>query len=238
MIVLGIETSAARGGVALARDGRPLAGRTFEKGLVHGREVAPAIELALEEAGISLKQIDVIAVDVGPGSYTGVRVGVATAKTLAWALEARLAAVVSLDALAEAAKDLGPSIVPVLDARRNQLYTAAYRSDAGSVTRVSGPSVVALDGFLETVPRPAVLVGDVIEKFPDELKSGKEITHAPQEFWIPKAPVIAELGRLAAERGELADPVTLEPLYLRPSEAEQKLGIRVNPADTEPEKRT
>ena len=121
MIVLGIETSAARGGVALARDGRPLAGRTFEKGLVHGREVAPAIELALEEAGISLKQIDVIAVDVGPGSYTGVRVGVATAKTLAWALEARLAAVVSLDALAEAAKDLGPSIVPVLDARRNQL---------------------------------------------------------------------------------------------------------------------
>jgi tRNA threonylcarbamoyladenosine biosynthesis protein TsaB len=237
VIVLGIETSAAVGSVALVRDGNPLAGRTFEKGLVHGREVAPAIQQVAEEVGIVLKEIDVIAVDTGPGSYTGVRIGVSTAKTLAWSLEKKLVAVISLDALAEAAKDLGTTIVPVLDARRGQFYSATYTVSSGSVIRINGPSVVALDGFLETLPRPAVLLGDAIAKFPDKLKIGNGITHAPQEFWIPKAAVIAQLGRLAAERGELADPVTLEPLYLRPSEAELKLGIRIDPASTKPEKR-
>ncbi len=228
MIVLGIETSAAAGGVALMREDQLLAGRTFEKGLVHGREVVPAIRDAVEEAGISLKQIDLVAVDVGPGSYTGVRVGVSVAKTLAWAIETRLAAVVSLDALAQSAKELGPAIIPVLDARRSQLYTATYRIDSGTVARESGPAVVPLAGFLDSIASPAILLGDAIKRFPQEFAPREGISHAPEKFWIPNASVIAEIGVHAAQRGELADPVTLEPLYLRPSEAEQKLGIRVN----------
>lgn len=237
MIILGIETSTTIGSVALVRDGSPLAGRTLEKGLVHGREIIPAIQQIINEAGISLEDIDFVAVDIGPGSYTGVRVGVSTAKTLAWVLGKKLAAIISLDALAEATKDLGPAIVPVLDARRGQLYTATYTVSSGSVTRVSGPSVVEFDGFLKTLPRPAVLLGDAIARFPDELKAENGITHAPEEFWIPKAAVIAQLGLSQAKRGEFADPVTLEPLYLRPSEAEEKLGVRVDPASTRPEQK-
>jgi tRNA threonylcarbamoyladenosine biosynthesis protein TsaB len=238
VIVLGIETSATRGGVALVRDGEILAERAFEEGLVHGREVTPAIKDITEASGIPLDQVDLFAVDIGPGSYTGVRVGVATAKAFAWALGKKLAAVCSLDALAEAAKDLGKTIVPVLDARRGQLYTATYRNDSGSLTRINGPAVTEAAGLLNTIPHPAVLLGDAISRFPDELIAGEGITHAPQELWIPAAPVIAELGLRAAQRGELADPVMLEPLYLRPSEAEQKLGVRVDPASTEPEQRT
>ena len=237
MIILGIETSTTIGGVALVRDGAAPVERTFEKGLVHGREITPAIQQIANEAGISLEDIDFVAIDVGPGSYTGVRVGVSTAKTLAWVLGKKLAAIISLDALAEAAKDLGPAIVPVLDARRGQLYTATYTVSSGSVTRVNGPSVVAPNGFLETLPRHAVLLGDAVARFPDELKAKNGITHAPEEFWIPKAIVIAQLGHRVAESGEPADPVTLEPLYLRPSEAEQKLGIRIDPASTKPEER-
>jgi tRNA threonylcarbamoyladenosine biosynthesis protein TsaB len=159
------------------------------------------------------------------------------AKTLAWALEIKLAAVVSLDALAEAAKHLGPTLVPVLDARRGQLYTATYKSENSTVSRVSTPAVAPLDRFLETVPRPAVLLGDAIAKFPDKLAADSGISHAPEDYWIPKAAVIAQLGERNAERGEFADSVALEPLYLRPSEAELKLGLRVDPASGTPEKR-
>jgi tRNA threonylcarbamoyladenosine biosynthesis protein TsaB len=255
-----METSAARGGVALLRDTETVAEQSFEAGLVHGREVAPAIKEVTDRAGIPLGDIDLISVDIGPGSYTGVRVGIATAKALAWALGRKLAAVVSLDALAEAAKELGEVIVPVLDARREQLYSATYSSKAGVVTRNAGPAILDLEGFIETAPRPAVLLGDAIARFPEHFPEKKGVTYAAEQFWTPRASVIAELGSRAvlqdchceevaqplekgacgpdeAISGVLADPVMLEPLYLRPSEAEQKLGIRVDPSSAQPEKR-
>lgn len=257
MIVLALETSSTTGGVALTRDGKLLTESIFEEGLVHGRELAPAVKQVTESAGVTLKHLDLIAVDIGPGSYTGVRVGVTAAKTLAWALGTKLAAVISLDALAEAAGGLGPNIVPVLDARREQLYTAAYRSESGKVTRISCPAVVPLENFLDSLKRPAVLLGDALERLPDKLAPGEGIEHAPKKFWIPRAPIIAELGRRIAERcchceehGDeaisssptveiaslrsqlrLADPVTLEPLYLRRSEAEEKFGVHVDPGE-------
>jgi tRNA threonylcarbamoyladenosine biosynthesis protein TsaB len=237
VIVLGVETSAARGAVALLKDAQVMGEKSFEKGLIHGREVAPAIKEVAESADIALQDIDLISVDIGPGSYTGVRVGVATAKALAWALGKKLAAVFSLDALAEAARDLGEVIVPVLDARLGQLYTAAYRSRAGVVTRTDGPAISDIEGFIGTIPRPAVLLGDALARFPEQFPEEEGITYAAERFWIPQVGVVAELGRRAALRGELADPVVLEPLYLRPSEAEQKLGVRVDPSSAEPEKR-
>ncbi len=237
MVVLGIETSSTTGGVALLRDNKTIAQRAFEKGLVHGRELAPSIRSAAEEAGLELKEIDLVAVDAGPGSYTGVRVGVATAKALAWALGAKLVSVVSLDALAEAAKDLGPSLVTALDARRGHLYTAAYETAGGEVSRVDGPEIAPLEGFLDRLPRPAVLLGDGIKKLPENAGEEPGITYAPREFWIPRAQVVASLGLRAAGRGEFADVLTLEPLYLRRSEAEEKFGVKVDPASAEPEHR-
>jgi tRNA threonylcarbamoyladenosine biosynthesis protein TsaB len=237
VIVLGLETSAAIGGAALLRDNETVAEQSFEKGLVHGREVAPAIKEVTGKAGVTLAEIDLICVDVGPGSYTGVRVGVATAKALAWALGKKLAAVVSLDALAEAAAGLAETIVPVLDARREQLYSATYRSESGEVSRIDGPALFDIEGFVEKLPRPAVVLGDALARFPEHFLEKEGIIYADEEFWTPKADIIAELGRRAALRGELADAVMLEPLYLRPSEAEQKLGVRVDPSSVEPEKR-
>jgi tRNA threonylcarbamoyladenosine biosynthesis protein TsaB len=237
VIVLGLETSASRGGVALLRDDETLAEQSFEKGLVHGREVAPAMKQVIDRAGITLQELDLVCVDIGPGSYTGVRVGVATAKALAWALGKKLAAVISLDALAQAAAGLGETIVPVLDARREQLYSATYTSKSGMVTRTDGPGISDLDGFINGVPRPAVLLGDALARFPEHFPVKDGIAYANEDFWTPRAGIIAELGRRAALQGELADPVMLEPLYLRPSEAEQKFGVCVDPSSAEPEKR-
>jgi len=237
MIVLGIETSSTVGGIAILDDEKLLASRTFESGLVHGREIAPAIKSASDEAGVPPGKLDLIAVDIGPGSYTGVRVGVAAAKMMAWALGTKLAAVVSLDALANAAASLGERIVPILDARRKQLYAAEYAAGPNGVSAVKRLSIVPREGFLETVTRPAVLIGDAIGKFPELFAESPGISHAPKEFWIPEAATVARLGLEAAARGELADPVTLEPLYLRPSEAEEKFGVRVNPSDEKPENR-
>ena len=238
MIVLGIETSADTGGVALMRGGRLLGEKSFREGLVHGRELVPAISSLLEGARLSPRDLQLIAVDVGPGSYTGVRVGISTAKMLAWALGARLAAVVSLDAMAQAARALGQTLVAVLDARRAHFYRAVYRRERGTLARVSGPALVRREDVLASFPRPAILMGDALSRFPDVFGPGAELSHAPAQFWTPKAAVVAQLGLRMARRADPADCANIEPLYLRLSEAEEKMGIRVDPGKASPESRT
>jgi tRNA threonylcarbamoyladenosine biosynthesis protein TsaB len=114
---LGIETATAAGGVALMRDATLVAERAFERGMTHGRDVAPAIEALLRAHGLTARDLGLVAVDVGPGSHTGVRVGVAAARGLALGAGCALAGVVSLEAMAAD----GPG-VPVIDAGRKRLF--------------------------------------------------------------------------------------------------------------------
>ena len=126
MKVLGIESSGMRGGIALLESGQVRGTRLFEKGMVHGREIAPSIRSLLDELAWAPEAIDLIACDIGPGSYTGLRVGLAAAKGLALALGRPLVGVASLDAMAEAARDCGDVLCPLLDAKWGQLYGAIY----------------------------------------------------------------------------------------------------------------
>src|SRR5262245_48217371 len=114
MRTLGIETSGGRGGVALLNGPRILGARLFEKGMVHGREIAPATRELLEEAGLAPADLELLACDIGPGSYTGLRVGLAAAKGLALALGRPLVGVASLDALAEAARGQARVLCPAI----------------------------------------------------------------------------------------------------------------------------
>src|SRR5579864_6796161 len=126
MKVLGIESSGTRGGVALLESGQVRGTRFFEKGMVHGREIAPAIQSLLDGLGWPPDALDLIACDLGPGSYTGLRVGLAAAKGLALALARPLIGVASLDALAEAAQGRAPVLCPAIDAKWEQIYGAVY----------------------------------------------------------------------------------------------------------------
>ena len=217
MKVLGIETSGDRGGVALLEGERILGCRIFEKGMVHGREVAPSIQAILEERGLEPAAIDLVACDIGPGSYTGIRVGLATAKGLVLALECPLVGVPSLDAMAEAARDRAPLLCPARDARSGRIYGALYR-DGRRTTDYLAEKPAA---FAARVPKDALVFGDALDAYGELFR---DVPKGPRETWDPRPEAIARLGRRLHEEGIRHDDATLVPLYLRPTETELKFG--------------
>ncbi|MBI2930396.1 MAG: tRNA (adenosine(37)-N6)-threonylcarbamoyltransferase complex dimerization subunit type 1 TsaB [Planctomycetes bacterium] len=210
MRTLGIESSGALGGVALLEEERLLDERIFEKGMVHGRDIAPAIDAILRDHRLAPADIDLVAVDIGPGSYTGLRVGLAAAKGLCLALGRPAAGVASVDALAHAARH--PLVAVAIDAKWGQIYGALYERGV----RV-GPIVAEKpEDFARRVPAGALVVGDAAESyarlFPHAVLCGPELR-------APRPSVVALLGLRSGRR---EDAARLAPLYLRPTEAEIK----------------
>ena len=215
MRALGIESSGIRGGVALVEDDRTVQARLFDKGMVHGREIAPAIRALADAAGWTLESLDLLAVDLGPGSYTGLRVGLAAAKGLAFALGKPLVGVASLDALAHGAAGRAKVLCPAMDAKWEQIYGAVY-VDGLRTTDYLAEKPAA---FAERVPKDAYVFGDALDAFGQLFR---DFQQGPRELWDPRPESVARLGlRLHAE-GVRHDAAALVPLYLRPTEAELK----------------
>lgn len=215
MRVLGIESSGARGGVALLEQERVLGVRIFEKGMVHGRQIAPAIRALLEEARLAPDAIDLIACDVGPGSYTGLRVGLAAAKGLALGLGRPVVGVPSLDVLADAAFGRARVVVPALDAKWDQVYGAVYEEGR----RVTDYLAEKPAAFAARVPPGAFVLGDALDAYGELFR---DVVRAPRDLWDPRPERVALLGGRLWAAGVRHDAATLTPLYLRPTEAELK----------------
>lgn len=226
MRLVAICTSSGIGSVALSEAGRVVAKRSFASGMIHGRALLPALADLLGERGWSPKGIEAVAVDVGPGSYTGCRVGVMAAKILARETGARLVGVPSLAAIAWGlrAGSAGGRVAVALDARRSRVYGGLYRVDGGSAASLRGPEVAPARGWGAEVGAqgPGILwAGDALAAYPDAFPA---TPRAPAERWAPDASAVAALGGERLSRGEGDDPYRLEPLYLEPTEAERKLG--------------
>ncbi len=217
MNVLGIESSGTRGGVALLEAGRVRGTRLFEKGMVHGRDIAPSIRSLLDELGWTPEAVDLIACDIGPGSYTGLRVGLAAAKGLALALARPLIGVSSLDAMAEAARDQARILCPALDAKWEQIYGAVYIDGRRTTDYLAEKP----DAFAARVPKDAFVFGDALDAYGGLFR---DIVRGPRELWDPRPDMVALLGQRLHEQGVRHDAATLVPLYLRPTEAELKFG--------------
>jgi len=217
--VLGIETSGGRGGIALLDGGQVRGTRLFEKGMVHGREIAPSIESLLDEMRVQLATLDLIACDLGPGSYTGLRVGLAAAKGLAFALRKPLVGVASLDAMADQARGLSRVLCPAIDAKWDQIYGAVYEDGR----RVTGYLAEKPAEFVARIPKDALVLGDALEAYGELFR---DRPCGPRELWDPKPESIARLGERLHDEGVRHDAATLVPLYLRPTEAELKFGRR------------
>ena len=217
MRVLGIESSGTRGGIALLESGQVRGTRLFEKGMVHGREIAPSIRSLLDEARWSPDAIDLIACDLGPGSYTGLRVGLAAAKGLALALARPIIGVASLDAMADAARDQARVLCPAIDAKWEQIYGAVYEDGRRTTDYLAEKP----DAFAARVPKGAFVFGDALDAYGGLFR---DVTRGPRELWDPRPERVAALGQRAYEEGTRHDAATLAPLYLRPTEAELKFG--------------
>jgi len=220
MILLAIETSGPVGSVALSSDDTVLAEVQVDAGMVHGRELVPMLEKVLRAAGRNTSSVDVIAVSMGPGSYTGLRVGVSCAKTLAYALSRPVVGVSSLEVIAYNAPPTRRLVWTVVDARRRHLYVAGFvRSDAG-LLRTYDDAAIEFHRLPEILPVAAFVIGDAIKAYPDLLKASPALELAPPELWVPRAAVVALLAFRRASRGQYDDPIALVPVYLQIPEAE------------------
>ncbi|MFT7600060.1 MAG: tRNA threonylcarbamoyladenosine biosynthesis protein TsaB [Acidimicrobiales bacterium] len=213
MLILGLTSSTASVGVAIAADGHVLASRQAKTDRRHAEEITPMIEAVLASAGVSIRTIDRLAVDVGPGRFTGLRVGLATARGLALALDRPVVGVSSLELLG-AAHDERP-LVAVIDARRNEVFQQTFGSD-GTVSDAIVGNPAELGSAL---PRGAIVVGDGADRYAeyygDSVLPGRD-------------PLAEQLVRLAAYRPALAGHL-VEPLYLRDPDVQVNIKTRLTP---------
>jgi len=221
MKVLALDTTSLRGSVAL-REGDELLGLVYlATNTDHSTTLLPAIDYLLAASGLTVEEVGGIAVAAGPGSFSGIRIGLATAKGLAQARQRPLAGVSALHALAHRLRFLPGLICPMVDALRGQVYTTLYRSDGNEVEELAAPVAVAPADWLATLPDAEVrFLGDGLRRH------GGLIAAAGRTAWsMPSvvpflADVIAEIGGRRLERGE-GDPVgALDALYIRASDAE------------------
>lgn len=224
MVVLGIETSTLQGGVALLSEQGLLSEYLLNVKATHTERLLPSIDRILYDAGIALAQIDGLAVATGPGSFTGLRIGLSTAKGLAVAADKPLVGVSTLEAIAWTLPFCAHLVCPILDARKGEVYCALFRHEGDRLIRFMDEAALIPDILISRIREPTVFIGDGAAVYGDLLKGRlKELAlFPPFSQRGGRAAAVAELGRrrlLVGQRDEVSE---LAPRYLRPSEAELK----------------
>ena len=225
MNILALESSATACSAALCRDGELVAQFYQNSGLTHSRTLLPMARDLLKNCGTSLEEVDVIAVAAGPGSFTGLRIGVATAKGLAWPGDKPCAGVSTLEAMAWPLAHLTGTVVCAMDARRQQIYNAVFAAEGGELRRLCPDRAISLEEAAEELrgaPTPLTVVGDGWKLCTDFLdQRGIACQAAPAHLRLQSAVGVA----IAAERLGPAGQVSaqdLVPVYLRLSQAERE----------------
>jgi tRNA threonylcarbamoyladenosine biosynthesis protein TsaB len=223
MIVVGIDTATPQVSVALGTESSIL-GKIQIAGKARQESVTPALEQLLAWTGVDLDQVGGFAVGIGPGLFTGLRVGVETAKTLAQVTKAPIIAVASIDALAYAVRYTSRTIAAVIDGRRHEVFSALYRPVPGGVLRLTDPQVQrpeALAADLEARPGEVLAVGDGAILFRDVLRAvGARVECASRALAHPDAASLVELAVPRFLREEHDQVFDVVPMYLRKSDAE------------------
>lgn len=225
-LTLSIETSNPEGGVALLREGRPVGELFLRSSQTHSRRLLASCRFLLEHCESGFRDLDLLAVSLGPGSFTGLRIGLATAKGLAYALGVPIVGVATLDAMAsQVLAGEGELVCPVQHARLNEVYAALYRSEGnGSLQRISSYQSVIPEELASMIPAGRVwMLGDALNRHWTVLSEilGERARRVPAYLDGSRALTVGCLGyREFVRLGRGHDLRTLVPLYVRPSEAQ------------------
>ncbi len=225
MKILALDSSATVASVALCEDGGLLSEYTLNNKNTHSETLLPMIESMLSHFSLTPADIDLFAASAGPGSFTGVRIGAATLKGLAFASEKPCVEVSTLEALAYNAVCFEGLICPVMNARRSQVYTALFRSDGNTLTRLMPDSAMAiseLDVLLSTYGEPVMLTGDGYDITAAAL-SKTAIKPTPERMRHQSAFSVACIAFEKYAKGEHKSDTDFKVNYLRPSQAEREL---------------
>ena len=222
MLILGIDTATDQVSVAIGGHEGVLGSVAVARGRRHAETLTPSIEFLAAQTGVGLDEIGVVAVDVGPGLFTGLRVGIATGKAMAYALRVPMIGVASLDLVAFPLRETGRLIVAAVDARRGELFFAFYRPVPGGVQRIGDYRVgSSRDLASEIVARgeECLLVGDGARRYADDFEGLSRVRVADQEVAHPSATSLVQLAHAQALREEFIQPWEIEALYLRAPDA-------------------
>lgn len=221
MLILGTDTSSGAAAAALMEDGKVICEYTLNINNTHSEKFLPLIERMLSDTSVSYDDIDIFACGLGPGSFTGIRIGVATIKGLCGALAKKAVGISSLKALAYNAKDCGEIIVPVIYARCDEVFCAVYESD---MNEIMAPTVMKISELTDALKdRDALFLGDGALRFADEIKaSDRKFRVANENMSIMRGGSICALAAEMANGGKFSDYTQLAPVYLRQSQAERE----------------
>ena len=225
MKILALETSAKAVSAAVSEDGRILASGYQDTGLTHSRTLMPIVEHILKNTGLTVADMDAIAVAAGPGSFTGIRIGVAAAKGLAFAADKPAVGVSTLAAMARNVAFCDGLVICAMDARRQQVYNALFEAKDGQLTRLTPDRAIALEDLAEELrsdPRPKTVVGDGARLcFAHLTEAGISCRLAPAQLVMQNAMSVALEAEAMAAEGKLVSAQALEPVYLRPPQADR-----------------
>ncbi len=225
MKVFAIDTSTRSGSVAVVDDTKVVWESLFDTGVTHSELLLPSVKGILDLAGVSFDEMDVLALTLGPGSFTGVRIGVSTVKGFALVLGKPVVGVSTLEALASNFPGCAYTVVPLLDARKGEVYSAEFRWEGCDLVRVSGDRVIPPEVLLDEIDGPTLFVGDGTAKYGELIRErlGGCAILAPPESSLVRASVVARMAQRKYEKGDVLDADTFTPTYLRRSEAEINL---------------
>lgn len=226
MRILGLDSATNVASVAVVEDDKLLAEMIFNTSKTHSQRLMPMLAWMLNEAQLELKDLDGLAVAVGPGSFTGLRIGLATIKALAYVQGLPILAVPTLDGLAANLEGTEGLVCPILNARKGEVYAAVYRWNGSSQERMSGYWALSPEKLIERLrsyQEQITFLGDGVPVYGEQLlKELPQARLAACTHSLCRAGQIARLGLKKLQAGEVSDCFTLEPLYIRESEAEVK----------------
>jgi len=225
---LALETSGDAGSVALGRGTELLATSSFEGPKMHAGDLVPTIDALCRRHRVQPDKIDAVFVSAGPGSFTGLRIGIAVARMLALSVGARLVGVPSLTVIAQNALDADPTppaVGVILDAKRGRTFAAAFQRGGDRYEPQGEPAEVEPEVFLRSLPSGSGVIGTGVPLHREAVeRSGVRILSAA--LFQPRAEIVYRLGSESAMSGNWTPPERLRPVYVRPPEAEEKWRMR------------
>lgn len=215
---LAIECSGRQGSITLGLGDQRVATTPIPEQQRHTVELMPTIDAFFRTHSLTPRDLAEIYLSIGPGSFTGLRIGVATARMLALTLGVRIVAVPTLDVLAHNAPSTVDRIAPCLALKGERVYTAVFQRTPDGWTCERGPALLTLPELLATAPRPVAILGDPLPPLALDTELGG-VTLLPKALAVAQSDVVWHLGRRAAHEGRFTDAAALVPLYVREPEA-------------------
>ena len=220
MLIIGLDTTSQSGSVSLINEDKVLGECLFNVGPRHSENVVSSLEWLIKTLNVQKKDIEAVAVSVGPGSFTSVRVGVTIAKSLAYSMKIKIVGVSSLEVLAMNIPRTEKNICPVLDAKRDEVYSAVYKYSGSALTAIREEKAEPVEELLKDINEPTVFVGDGSVIYKEELSGNVNSLLVSDSFNIVRSSNCALLGSIKIRSGNADDVMGLVPNYLRKTDVE------------------